>query len=905
MARPSDPTPPSDPTAPSPLLQTKLHAPQRRRGTIGRPRLTGDASGRGLPRLTLVSAPAGFGKTTLLADWFASDTEAGPRPAWVSLDPRDNDPNVFWAYVTAALGSVVPAIANRSAVDTAPSSETVVEALASDPDALDGDVVLVLDDYHVIENAEIHGGVAFMLDHLPRQVGLVVSTRVDPPLPLGRLRASGELVERRAADLRFTPDEAARYFDETMGVALTDADVAALEARTEGWIAALQLAALSMQGRDDVAGFIDSFTGDDRFVVDYLVEEVLERQPEEIRRFLLETSVLSRLTGPLCDAVTGGDAGRATLERLDRANLFVVPLDDRRRWYRYHHLFADMLRARLLDEAAGSIPELHRRAAEWWADSGDRVEAITHAMAGGDVGRAAELIELAAPGLQRTRQEALLRGWLEELPEELYADRPVLALILVGARMVTGDSTGADALLAGVEAWLPPDGAAAHPGQPIVADPEQWARLPAQVAVQRAGLALLAGDLTAVTRHADRVLALSSPDDHLRRGSATALLGLASWAAGDLGLARSRYTEAIDLLVRASHFADALGCSLGLADMCLALGRLGDAERAFTSGLELVRDHPGLRGAADMHVGLGELSLERNELERSRRHLDASQALGERAGLPQNPYRWRVAKARVLQAEGDAAGALALLDEAERRYDTDYSPAVRPVPALRARALLAGGDLDAAVRWVERRGLATDDDLGYLTEFEHLTLARVLVALEARDRVDRGATGFLGRLLAAAEAGHRRGAVIETLVLLALAHHASGDRSAALASLGRALDLAATERYVRVFVDAGAPMSALLRSASFEGEAGRHARVVSAALSGTEPAPQRSGLVDDLSSREVDVLRLLRSDLSGPEIARELIVSLNTMRTHTKNIYAKLGVSNRREAVRRADELGL
>jgi LuxR family maltose regulon positive regulatory protein len=654
-----------------------------------------------------------------------------------------------------------------------------------------------------------------------------------------------------------------------------------------------------------VATFIESFTGDDRFVVDYLVEEVLERQPSEVRRFLLETSVLGRLTGGLCDAVTGGTSGGATLERLDRANLFVVPLDDRRLWYRYHHLFAEVLRARLLAEQSVVIPELHRRAAAWYAEHDDPIEAIGHAMAGGDHALAAELIELATPTLQRARRDALLRGWLEALPDELFAARPVLAMALVGARMVTGDPTGADELLTGVEGWFDDGGAPRGEAAPIVVDRGQFARLPAQAAVQRAGLALLSGDVEATIHHAGRVLTLVQPTDHLQRGAATALLGLAHWSTGDLESARSYYARAIDDLVQAGHLADALGCTLTLADLHVAQGHLGAAEAAFTAGLELVDRHPGLRGAADMHVGLSELRLERDELDAAREHLDAGRALGEHAGLPQHPYRWRVAAARLRVVEGDHAGALALLEEADALYDTDYSPSVRPIPALVARVALARGDLDAALSWAERRGLTATDELAYVTEFEHLTLARTLVALETRDRSDSGAIGLLERLMADAEAGGRGGVVIEALVLLSAAHQAHGDRSAAVADIERALELAAADGFVRVFVDGGPGVHALLRSLSPDGPAGTHLRRVLAAFTGHEPPPARPGLVDELSGRELEVLRLLRSELSGPEIARELIVSLNTMRTHTKNIYAKLGATNRREAVRRADELGL
>jgi LuxR family maltose regulon positive regulatory protein len=897
-----------------PLLATKLHAP-RRRGVVPRPRLREQLDRRGQPALTLVSAAAGFGKTTLVADWFAD----GPATAWLSLDPGDNDPALFWTYVVAALHATCPeaAAGARALLDgPPPTTDAVVTTLLNDLHALDHDIVLVLDDYHVIESPEVHDGVAFLLGRLPAHAHLVIASRSDPPLALAALRARGELLEIRAADLRFTSDEAADYLNDAMDLTLAPGDVEVLEARTEGWIAALQLAALSMQGRPDVAGFIADFAGDDRFILDYLVGEVLDRQSAEVRSFLLETSVLGRLTGPLCDAVTGRTDSRARLEQLERANLFLVPLDDRRTWYRYHHLFADVLRARLLDEGRDRIPELHRRAADWYDADGDAVEAITHALAGGDVERAAQLIELAAPALTRNRKEASVRRWLEALPDEVFPARPVLALSLAGVRMATGDPTGVAPLLDLVESALEPG---APP--PIVVDVDAFDRLPAQLEVQRAGLALLGGDLAGATAHATRVLDLIEPDDHLQRGAATALLGLAHWAKGELVAAERRYGEAVASLVAAGHLADALGCSLALADMQVAQGRLGDAVQTFESGLRWTTEHPGLRGAADMHVGMSEVLIERNDLDGAARHLEASTLLGDAAGLPQNPYRRRVARALLGLAHGDLDGALELLDEALPLYDTDFSPPVRPVAAIRARVRRARGDVSGARRWAAEHHLAADDDLTYVDEYAHLTLARTLLAPPAAGHDGPSpdeAIRLLERLLAAAEDGGRRGSRIEALALLASAHHARGDAEAAGSRLEDAVRRAEPEGHVRAVLDAGPAMPDLLRALAATAGAPPHAHRILAATAASVPvvpgvpavpaasAPRSpSGLVDDLSARELDVLRLLRSDLSGPEIARELLVSLNTLRTHTKHIYTKLGVNNRREATTRAAELGL
>jgi LuxR family maltose regulon positive regulatory protein len=910
---------------PDPLLETKLYLPRPRPGLVPRPRLSERLDHGAESKLMLVSAPAGFGKTTLLAEWLAAGPVAPSDErsvAWLSLDRGDNDPATFWTYVVAALQTVAPEIgANAVALlaePQAPPLQTVVTTLLNDLGTMTRDLVLVLDDYHVIEAREVQEGMAFLLDHLPPQVHLVIASRADPALPLARLRARGELVETRAADLRFTPDEAAAYLNGMMGLELTAGDVAALEARTEGWIAALQLAALSMQGRDDVAGFIAGFAGDDRYVVDYLAEEVLLRQPEDVRAFLLQTSVLGRLNGPLCDAVTAHDGGKAMLEALDRGNLFLVPLDDRRQWYRYHHLFADVLRARLMDEQPDLVQELHRRASAWYEQNGERLEAIHHALAGEDFEQAADQIEPVMHSMLRDRREAALRGWLEMLPEELFHNRPVLSIGYVGALMSTGAIEGVELRLRDAERWVEPaEGSSAAADDPptdlVVIDEVEFRRLPGWIAVYRAALALMRGDPSATVTFGQRALGLLEDDDHLGYGAATTLMGLASWGSGDLAAAHAAYAEGMTRLLRAGHVVDVLGCAITLADIRMTQGRLHDAMRTFEENLQLgaAQGGPVLRGTADMHVGISVINRERNDLAAAAQHLSSSQELGEHLGLPQNPHRWRIAMARIREAEGDLDGAVGLLDEAERVYAGDFSPNVRPVAAMRARVWVKQGRSEEAVGWARDHGLSAADDLSYLHEFEHVTLARALLARSDNSRERSSldeATGLLQRLLSAAEAGDRMGTVIEILVLQALASQKRGDLDAALAALERALTLAEPEGYVRVFVDEGPAMASLLRTAAKQGIANRYVGRLLAALGGTEekpPTPDQEGLVEPLSDRELDVLRLLGSDLGGPEIARELTVSLNTVRSHTKSIYTKLGVNSRRSAVRRGQELDL
>ena len=907
---------PGEPTDAT-VLATKLYAPRSRRGLVARPRITERMARATESRLTLISAPAGFGKTTVLAEWLATRPSNARPAAWLSLDPLDDQPASFWRYLIAAVQTVVPEV-GATALALLGSHEqpiaTVLASLLNELGAVPDDVILVLDDYHAIGSPDITDGLAFLVEHLPPRVHLVVATRADPALPLARLRARGELVEVRAADLRFTSDEAAAYLNGVMGLALTGSDVDALELRTEGWIAALQLAALSMQGRDDVAGFIAGFTGDDRYIVDYLVEEVLHRQPDVVRSFLLDTSILSRLTGPLCDAVTGRDGGKATLETLDRRNLFLIRLDDRRQWYRYHHLFADVLRARLLDERPGSVPELHRRACAWYERSGDRSEAIRHAMAGGDVARAADLVELAIPALTQLRQEATLRHWLEALPDELLRRRPVLSDAYAGSILVRGEVEGVDGRLRDAEQWL--DGTGEFVNEPsagamVVVDEVAFRRLPGSIAVHRAGQARLLGDVAGTIAHARRALELVAEDDHLERGGGAALLALASWTTGDLEDAARSYATGMASLEKAGHLSDVIGCALGLADIRLAQGRLREAMRIYDRGLALANkgDGPVLRGAADMHVGISTVLCERNHLDGAAQHLLQAAELGEENGLPQNRYRSRVAMAGIRQAQGDPDGALELLAEAERLYVGDFSPDVRPVSALRVRVWIAQGRLSEAAVWAGEHGLAADDKLSYVREFEHGTLARLLLAQGARDRSDdttRSAIGLMERLLAAANEGGRRGSVLELLIMLMLAHQANHDMATALRLLERALALGEPEGYVRVFVGEGPPMAALLKVAAKQSDATGYVRRLIAA--GVTPASRTSveqPLIEPLSEREFEVLRLLDTDLDGPDIARELTVSLSTVRTHTRNVYAKLGVNSRRAAVSRAAELGL
>jgi LuxR family transcriptional regulator, maltose regulon positive regulatory protein len=900
-----------------PMIATKLYVPKLRRGLVARSRLL-DRLRRGEEsRLTLVSAPAGFGKTTLLAEWLGQTPGQDRCVAWLSLDPSDNEPSSFWTYVVAAIQRAVPGVGSGALELIASSplpTDLVLTTLLNELAAAPGEVWLVLDDYHLVDSRDVRDGMTFVLEHLPPNVHVVLSTRADPDLPLSRWRVRGELVEIRAADLRFTSDEAATYLNEATGLHLAAGDIEVLEERTEGWIAALQLAALSIQGREDVSSFIARFAGNDRYIVDYLVEEVLAHQPEPVREFLLHTAVLDRLTGPLCEAVTGHDDGSHMLTTLQRANLFLVALDDQREWYRYHHLFADVLRARLFAEQPDLVPLLHQRASRWYEAHDLAEEAVRHALAGRDFDRAAYLMELAVPAIRRNRQEAILLGWLKALPDETIRSSPVLSVFFGYMLMESGDLDTFEPRLDDAERALAavPD-ASARPW----AKTEELRTLPATIAVYRASLAQARGDVAGTAQHARRALDLADPGDHLARGGAAGFLGLVSWAQGDVSSALETFTQAVASLHAAGNLVDELSSTVVLADMWLAAGRPSTARRLYERALGVSEAHgePVLRATPDLHVGLSELDYEGGDLEAAKRHIDRAAALGEGAAMAESRYRWFVAMGRIADAEGDPQEAITLLDKAEQLYRPGFFPDLRPIAAIKARVWITHGNLAQAADWARERGVSATDDAAYLREFDHLTWVRLLTA-QHRAHPDTGAieqaVRLLDRLHEAAETSGRAGSLVEIRMMQALARDAQGHRPQALQTLGEAWAQAPEpDCYVRLFLDEGAPMVELLRDADHQDVAGDHARrllnLIAARDGDAAGAPQRPvpPSAEPLTERELQVLRLLDSELSGPQIARELFVSQNTLRTHTKHIFTKLEVTTRRAAVRRARERGL
>ena len=908
---------------PDVLLSTKLYLPHTLPGFVARLRLL-DMLDRAVERgLVMVCAPAGFGKTMLLADWLRRD---GRPVAWLSLDVGDSDPARFWRHVVAALDRARPGVAERVmellGPPAPPSFDGLVTALINElaGQPSDGDLLLVLDDYHLIESEPVHTALMFLLDHRPAGLHLVLVSRADPPLALARLRARGQLTELRAADLRFTSEEAAALLVEATGLDLPETAVTALEARTEGWAAGLRLAALSLRGQTDVAGFLTTFSGSHRYVLDYLTEEVLERQPDQLRGFLLETSVLERLSGELCDAVTGRTDGQAMLEAVEAAGLFLMPLDEMRRWWRYHHLFADLLRARLQQERPERVPELHRNAASWYEEHGLADDAVRHAVSADEMSWAARLIEQHFDELFYLRGEgATVRRWLSALPAELIRSRPRLLVAQAAMADASGRVEDVDGLLAAAEDALAE--AADESFEPSSGEAASLlVNVPATIAIFRAYLAELRGDAAATHALASWARAEIGEGESMLKFIAQGHLAVAEWLRGQLTEAEQALSSSIDQWRAAGH-RNLIGWgSHHLGQVQRAMGRLDAASQTYQQTLEVTTtaDRPTLPAAGIAYAGLAEVAYQRNELDTALSLVTEGIDLCRQFTFTPPLATALATLAWIRQAEGDAGAALDAMAEAEQAAP---GPAVadllNPVPAQQARLLLAQGDVAAADRWTHVRGLDASDEPTYPGELAYLVLARVLLA---QDRPDR-ALPLLERMLTVASAQRRSASVIELRALRALALAAQGDDTGAVDALAEALTMGGPEGYVRVFVDEGAPMRALLdRLVAAQRNDHAAARAIpldylarllrAFDLQSAEPASGRAraaipGLIESLTAREVEVLGLMAAGWPNRRIADELVVTLDTVKKHVSHILDKLGASNRTAAVTRGRQLGL
>jgi LuxR family maltose regulon positive regulatory protein len=837
------------PSREGPLLATKLHVPRLNEAYVSRPRLLDTLEAGSPGRIVVVCAPAGFGKSALLADW----ARQGSTPiAWLSLDEADNDPIRFWRHLVAALAEVWPGLGDRLGPllgPPAPISFTgfvtvlINELTGSESPA--GGAALVLDDFQVIDSPAVVASFAYLAEHRPTVLSLLLGSRIDPPLPLARLRARGELTEVRAEQLRFNPDESAALLRGAVGADLPRSAVVALTGRTEGWAAGLQLAGLSLRGEADPARFIANFSGSHRFILDYLTEEILERQPANVTEFLLQTSLLDRLSGPLCDALTGRTDGQEMLERLDRANLFLIPLDDVRGWWRYHHLFADLLRARLLHQHPDRVRQLHEAASTWHDKHGFIDDAVHHAVQARSFDRAADLIERDADRLLLRSQGTTIQRWLSALPNDAVRRRP--RLLLVGSRLnlLRGQVDDAEsaldaaerALAAGVtDAYVPSVGPAAS----------LLVNVPATIALDRAYLAELRGDAEAAAAHAAQAMASIRDGEWMLRSHAGGYLALAHWLHGRLPEAERLLSESIaQWRAAGERYLAVRGCH-HLGQIRRAQGRREAAADAYRLAIEVGTVAGVTTPAAGVgQVGLAELAYEQGNLDRARRHADEGIELCRQLAYRQPLATGLGTLAWIYQARGDDDRARMTMDEAAGLGPMHGSTSLlNPVPAQWARLHLAQGDVPAAAAWIRERGVRPDDEPEYAREPDHLVLARLLLVQGDADQAE----SLLNRLHAAAVAQDRHGSVVEIRELQSSVLEVRTPRT----------------------------------------------RVT-----------QVPGLIEQLTAREFEVLQLLATGQSNRDIATTLFVSLDTVKKHVSRVLDKLGAANRTEAVARARALDL
>ena len=880
----------------TPLLTTKLYIPPVRPELVSRPRLTERLNEGVTRKLTLVSAPAGFGKTTLVTEWLNS---AEHPFTWLSLDENDNDPARFFTYLLAALQRIDPNIGQAAQAmlqaPQPPPPESLLTSLINDIAATSHLFVLVLDDYHLIHTMPIHQQLSFFLEHQPPQMHLVIATRADPPLPLSRWRARGQTVEIRQADLKFTEEETADFLQRVIQLELSSTDVAALRRRTEGWIAGLQLAALSMRGRDDVHQLVQSFAGSHRYILDYLIEEVFQRQPADVQDFLLKTSILDRFTAPLCNAVTERDDSREVLLALEQGNLFIIPLDESRQWYRYHRLFADLLRHRL-DMVCGSkqVALLHARASQWYEANGFPTDAVHHALTGFNWDRAATLILNVSESMLKSGEVTTLLAWLQALPDEEMRARPQLCLSYSWALVLTGQIDAAESYLGQAEQTA--RGERRRTAQDAPA-------LLGEIIAAQAYIARARGDDRRTIELSQRALSLLPQADLLSRSVVALNLGIAHWSSGHL-------TEAEQALIEADHAAQQSGNIYArltalsfLGTIQAAWGRLHQAAEFFRQVIRSGGQSPAIAYA---HIEFSALLYEWNDLEAGADHLQRGIELGQRGGNVEVQIGSYRTLARLKQAQGDASAALDALQKAHQlAREKDVPPLIRARnAACHVQIALAQDDLATAIRWAEQ---ATEDaDASPFYPLLGLAPARLLLA---QNQKAAAAEQLASWYETAVRAGWQFG-VVEVRVLQALA---APTPTAALAFLADALALAQPEGYVRTFVDKGEPMAALLREAASQGIAPDYVAKLLAEFETVPqerrrpepPPPPAQPLIEPLSERELQVLRLVAAGLSNREVAEALYISVNTVKTHLQRIYGKLGVSSRTAAATKTQELNL
>jgi LuxR family maltose regulon positive regulatory protein len=906
------------------LLATKLFIPPTRPNIVPRPRLIDQLNACAYPgcKLILISAPAGFGKTTLVSEWVKGLGKTVPSAAiaWLSLDEGDNDPARFLAYFIAALNqaqgveaSIGKGSLNMIQSPQPPSTEAVLTPLINEIAAISDRIILVLDDYHVIESTQVDDILTFLLEYLPPRTHLVIATREDPHLQLPRLRVRGQLTELRVDDLRFTSSEAAEFLNQVMGLKLAAEDIAALERRTEGWIAGLQLAAISMQGHGDATDFIRSFSGSHRLVLDYLIEEVLDQLSESIQIFLLQTAILDRLTGPLCDALTGQEDGQTTLEMLEHANLFIVPLDDERCWYRYHHLFADLLRQRMRQTQAELVTELSHKASEWYETNGYIYQAIEHSLLAEDYERAAELIEDNVETMWGAGYSKL-RHWLFILPDELICSKPELCIYKAWYLLSSGRLDVADQVLSTVELSLESNLNRVNGTTTQERDKEydfKNKRLRGMIATTRAFAAFYRVEIENLIEYANKALEYLPVKDTTWRVTAYNALGDGYDFKGEIIKSYYSRLEALEVTRTTGSIYPAMIASAKLAINLRLQGRLQEVQEVCRQQMQFAAESGMTKSdVAGWSLAIwGETMAELNDLEGAIRRAKAGVEITERGGDLAILGWSYICLLRVLYSTGDIKGAEEIIQKIENISLESYGPPwiLNYKNAWQARIWLVRENLGTASQWVKEQGLNIRKEVAFLREMENLALVRILIAQGKL----AGTTTFLQRLLKTAdEAGGRYSSKIEILMLQAMVFQAQGDINQAISSLVQAIELAEPRGFIRIFVDEGPPMARLLYEGLNHGIEEDYIRELLAAFPVVDPGEvdprgKDGELIEPLSEREIEVLQLIADGLTSREIAARLYLSPNTVKVHSRNINSKLGVNNRVKAVTKARTLGI
>jgi len=913
----------------SPILVTKLFVPVARPDLVSRPRLIEQLDGGLRRKLTLVSAPAGFGKTTLVTEWLSSlqgdskkENQVKNRVAWLSLDEGDNDPTRFLTYFITALNQTYEGgtIFGKGALNMLqspqpPPVETTLTTLINELTTIADRIIFVLDDYHLIDSQAVHATLNFLLENIPPQLHLIITTREDPLLQLSRMRARGQLIELRAADLRFTNAEAADFLNQIMGLNLSTEDILALEKRTEGWIAGLQLAAISMRGSTDVSRFVKSFTGSHRLVLDYLIEEVLGQQPEPIQNFLLQTSILNRLTGSLCDVLTGQDNGQQVLERLDRANLFIVPLDDERRWYRYHHLFADLLRERLHRIQPEGSSKLHQQASAWYQQNGFEDEAIEHALSGNDFDRAVEIIDKHIDDIWGAGQHAVIQRWMAKLPDALVFSKPHLCVFHAWYLFVNGQREAAKQALEAAERAITSDRTTETKSfDDGMVHSSDRRILKGRAAAVQAFMASYQGDLVETIQHAKKANEILPEQDLTWRCLTGFVLGDALLYQGEMAEAYRVRLDTVNVSKETGHYYLILIANLRLIETLRHQGKLKQAIDYCVQQLQFVNEC-GISEtvAAGWLLCLwGDVLAEINDIDEAITQAQKGAEIAGRGRRDVSFFGWsNLYLLRVLFSKGDLAGAEKVVEKMRKVVRERDLPllAHKQLSAWQARIWLEQDKLEAVSQWAKERGLNPDGELSFFNESEYVVFARLL---QAQGDLEQ-ALGLLQRLLDVAEAGGRTLRVIEILLLQALAYQANGEKDRALTLLEKALAIAEPEGFIRIIVEEGSPMARLLYEALSRQISPEYVQRLLRAFSVEEPEeadisqPQGSDSeqIEPLSEREIEVLQLIAEGLSNQEISTKLYLALNTVKAHTRNIYGKLGVNNRTQAGARARALGI